>query len=525
MFDVQSFGCSTLGECSFNQAVQSFPRNGQSMKKGRLAPYILVSFLIHAGFFIGAHRFLKLPAEEVETAEFIPVEMVVIREESPASPSELVHAARIWPKEVLQTKSQIRMETASDQSADFMATPIPKAGDFEPKLKIGATPTTGYSAEAQPGECADSKPIVPSRQLSPPQISPEVLPAPIDTAPLRVEIPTDLLEAKAKPIQAVFQAPQRVTTPLPASRPAAEPVFAPPPLATTSNEEPALNVVAVHRRDFTPGARNGESVAVKTTIPASPTFPTQVSPVYPSAPTESSQLEVKIPAVFVEAPAMLTPADSQSPQKVATPLPSGRTLAGPVFEPPRLSTKSDEEPHVNVFTVPMRGFTRVARTGESIAGKPMILASQLSTLQVFPADPSPPSTSSPLDVRIPAVPIEAKSATFPAYSQSSKKIETPLASRRRFEDRSPEHQPLPREGTAEPMLMVSTLQVQGQPNGAQVYVNDYPIGKTPLSWELPVGKHEVRLALPDYYEWESQVELTPEHKNFPIKFRLLPIEE
>ncbi len=73
--------------------------------------------------------------------------------------------------------------------------------------------------------------------------------------------------------------------------------------------------------------------------------------------------------------------------------------------------------------------------------------------------------------------------------------------------------------------MVSTLQVQSQPNGAQVYVNSMLIGETPLAWELPLGKHEVRLALPDYYHWDAQVELTAEHKTLPITYRLVPIEE
>jgi hypothetical protein len=126
---------------------------------------------------------------------------------------------------------------------------------------------------------------------------------------------------------------------------------------------------------------------------------------------------------------------------------------------------------------------------------------------------------------MPAVPIEAKTATNPAYPRSPQKIETPLTSQRPREDLAAEQPPIPREGTSEPVLMVSTLQVQSQPNGAQVYVNGMLIGETPLAWELPLGKHEVRLALPDYYEWDAQVELTPEHKTLPIRYRLVPIEE
>ena len=84
---------------------------------------------------------------------------------------------------------------------------------------------------------------------------------------------------------------------------------------------------------------------------------------------------------------------------------------------------------------------------------------------------------------------------------------------------------MPREGDHEPVLRISKLQVQGRPNGVQVYLNGELIGKTPLFWELPVGKHEVRLTKPDYYDWAAQIELTAEHKTLPIIYRLVPISE
>jgi hypothetical protein len=126
---------------------------------------------------------------------------------------------------------------------------------------------------------------------------------------------------------------------------------------------------------------------------------------------------------------------------------------------------------------------------------------------------------------VPAVPIEAKAPTTPADSQPPKKIETPMARRQRNEDLAAEFPPIPAGGAYDPLLMVSTLKVQSQPNGAQVYVNGMPIGETPLAWELPVGKHEVRLALPDYYDWKAQIELTDRHKTLPIFFRLLPVNK
>lgn len=389
------------------------------MKKGRLAPYILVSFLVHAGFLIGAHQLLKLPAEELESAEFIPVEMVVVREESPASHPELAPGDRIWPKKALQTKSRIMMETMIDRSADDIAGPIPKAGGLEPTMTIAGMATIGFTAEAQAGESTDSKSIVQASQI----------------------------------------------------------------------------------------------------------LPSQISPVAPSVPVETALLEIKMPAVLFEAKAKLAPADFHPPQKVVTPLPDSRLAVEPAFEPPAFVTKSNDEPHLTLDPNPtLRNVPRAPKAA-TVAGKPVMLAPRVSPLQFSPADPSPPPMSSPSDVRMPAVPIEAKAAIIPAYPQSSQKIETLLAIRRPREDLTAEHQPIPREGTYEPVLMVSTLQVQSQPNGAQVYVNGMLIGETPLARELPLGKHEVRLTLPDYYHWDAQVELTAEHKTLPIKYRLVPIDE
>ena len=144
------------------------------MKKARLVPYILVSFLIHAGVFIGAHQFLKLPAEELQSAELIAVEMIVVREESPAAQPVLAPGDRIGPNKDLQTKSQKIMQTATDRSGDDMAAPIPKAGDSEPSVARAGMATTGIIAEALAGESADSKPRVPVWQISPTQISPAI---------------------------------------------------------------------------------------------------------------------------------------------------------------------------------------------------------------------------------------------------------------------------------------------------------------------------------------------------------------
>lgn len=54
---------------------------------------------------------------------------------------------------------------------------------------------------------------------------------------------------------------------------------------------------------------------------------------------------------------------------------------------------------------------------------------------------------------------------------------------------------------------IATLQISTEPLGAQVYVDNMFKGKTPLDINLPLGKYELRLNLPDHLEWEAQVDL------------------
>jgi serine/threonine-protein kinase len=68
------------------------------------------------------------------------------------------------------------------------------------------------------------------------------------------------------------------------------------------------------------------------------------------------------------------------------------------------------------------------------------------------------------------------------------------------------------------------LRVESIPNGAQVFVDGTLKGQTPTKLDLPAGKHEVRLALPNYYHWEAQVEVKKEGIT-PLLVRLISIAE
>jgi eukaryotic-like serine/threonine-protein kinase len=70
---------------------------------------------------------------------------------------------------------------------------------------------------------------------------------------------------------------------------------------------------------------------------------------------------------------------------------------------------------------------------------------------------------------------------------------------------------------ADAMLMVTS-----SPSQAQVYLDDSLKGKTPITLELPFGKYEVRVNLPDYYEWEAQLQINTPGKT-PLHVRLIPM--
>jgi len=67
------------------------------------------------------------------------------------------------------------------------------------------------------------------------------------------------------------------------------------------------------------------------------------------------------------------------------------------------------------------------------------------------------------------------------------------------------------------------LKVDSNPLGAQVFVDGGFRGPTPLQLELSQGKHEVRLTLPNYLDWEAQVEI--KEGETPLAVTLRSMEE
>ena len=73
-------------------------------------------------------------------------------------------------------------------------------------------------------------------------------------------------------------------------------------------------------------------------------------------------------------------------------------------------------------------------------------------------------------------------------------------------------------------VKTALLKVESAPVGAQIFVDSQFKGNTPAQLELPVGKHEVRLSLQNYHEWEAQVQLNEEGET-PLQVRLIPVAE
>lgn len=69
----------------------------------------------------------------------------------------------------------------------------------------------------------------------------------------------------------------------------------------------------------------------------------------------------------------------------------------------------------------------------------------------------------------------------------------------------------------------AALDVESAPIGARVFVDGDLQGMTPLRLKLARGKHEVRLSLTGYYEWEAQVDLGEEAAP-PLSVTLVPME-
>ena len=66
------------------------------------------------------------------------------------------------------------------------------------------------------------------------------------------------------------------------------------------------------------------------------------------------------------------------------------------------------------------------------------------------------------------------------------------------------------------------VNIGSDPSSAQVFIDNALAGKTPLKIDIPLGKHEIRMSLPDYEVWEAQIDLDKPDDVVPLSVKLVP---
>lgn len=74
-----------------------------------------------------------------------------------------------------------------------------------------------------------------------------------------------------------------------------------------------------------------------------------------------------------------------------------------------------------------------------------------------------------------------------------------------------------------PKERLATLEINSEPPGAEIYVDDVFKGRTPLNVDLALGKYEVCLNLTDYLEWKAQINLDAPGRT-PLSIPLRPLK-
>ncbi len=73
-------------------------------------------------------------------------------------------------------------------------------------------------------------------------------------------------------------------------------------------------------------------------------------------------------------------------------------------------------------------------------------------------------------------------------------------------------------------IKAGILRIDSNPMEAQIFIDGVFKGKTPARLEILAGSHEVRLVLPNHYDWEAQVKLKEEEET-PLMVNLIPLME
>ena len=406
----------------------SYHQVGKTMLKNELAPYILVSVMIHTGLLFGMHSFLSLPDTQLEPPVLIPVEMVVIRKQPPAPLLRITASEPMAAKKQESiARSQLAVDMYADQGSDDIADPIPAEDNY------------------QSSENFDTN-------------------GPILVIPMASKRP--------KPSGQIETA-----------------LSQPPPLHLFPADEQLYEVLPSPKK-----------------VDSAPTFTAGTMPTPRVPHTTPKGDEVASEPVNLAIQKDSLNLSAEEPSSPAWSTPSGMSVSADLVE-----AKAAVSPHYS-------------QKEKAVASEPVELAIQKIPLHLDAVEPSSSAGSTPLDTSPSADLAEANATASPHFSQVPHTPVTSLVDTQTGNVFVAELPPLTGQVEGEPRLMASTLQINGHPDGAQVYVDGMLGGDTPLDMELTLGKHEVRVALPDHYDWKAQVELTETNQSIPISFRLLPVE-
>ena len=208
------------------------------MKKKRLLPSLLLSLLIHLAVLTGIDMYFVPTPVMPEWPDFIPVDVVIVKEEKGGPQSDLAAKEAEFPREPLIAKAERAKGTPSTSPVEDFPGPIPKEGTFKPSLNVEQMPTPGVLPPGQEGKEVASRRVT-SRSLSPQQRLPEIAHSPSDQSPLiTVEKPRVLTLAEKGGIPADSTTLERITSPLGRNRPVAESISKLLPIPTVKS--PAL---------------------------------------------------------------------------------------------------------------------------------------------------------------------------------------------------------------------------------------------------------------------------------------------
>ena len=501
-------------------------------------------------------------------ADLIPVETVVLREEPVSPQPSPTISEQILTRKTLETKSQILTHTEMARNIDDLAVPSPKEGDFEPRLNVDNVPILAVVLAGREGEKAASKLMVSTFQMPPLPFSP-VDPSPPDVSPpLGVELPRAVVEAEAGKTQAISQKLKKIEVPLGRSRLGADFVSEPLPIPTIeppSIPEQGEMILAVssgpplERVARSETKRTLQSIVqpdLRVALKRKPAgHPKLIAPNnVPAA------LDLRIPPSFpvlgsAEGAAFFFVVDTSGSVK-GSPLEGIKRSACEFVrrmgqnDRAGIMTFNDNAELVSSFTSEKRTLRRQInklRTGgtRTVLFDALIEASNAITREdredrfvVLFSDGKDEGSHSTLEEVIRETRRSGVSVLSVGYSRVEKEY---LDTLRKIAGETgglfvyaPEFRDILRlysasRDTSVEVFEVETaglafLEVKSKPIGAQVFVDGGFKGKTPLHLELPLGKHEILLALADYHDWEAQVELSEEGET-PLLVRLLPVGE